>query len=184
MLKSERTYLRPTKADDIPHRYEWFNDAEFSRLYIGKSVYTSYEQVENEVRVAMQPTPYSGLMELAIQTVEDNRHIGNTFFRKINWQDRHAEFGIFIGTKDRWGSRLGSEVTKIMIDYGFRELGFHRLWLTVFAYNHRAIRCFEKCGFKKESVFREVIFSGGVFHDVVGMSILEGETEIPYAKSL
>jgi RimJ/RimL family protein N-acetyltransferase len=132
--------------------------------------------VENDVKFALQPVSYSGLMELAIQTIEDNLYIGNTFFRKINWQDRHAEFGIFIGNKKIWGSRIGSEVTQFMIDYGFRELGFHRLWLSVFPYNHRAVRCFEKCGFKKESVFREAIFSEGAFHDVIGMSILEGDT--------
>jgi RimJ/RimL family protein N-acetyltransferase len=176
MLKTEHTILRAARLEDIPSRFAWFNDPEFTRLYLGRSLPTSYEQVESEVKFSLQPLSLTGLMEFAIQTADGNRYIGNTFFRKINWQDRHAEYGIFIGPRELYGVRLGAEITKTMVEYGFRELGFHRIWLTVFAYNHRAARCFEKCGFAKEALFREVVFSGGVFNDVIGMSILEGKT--------
>ncbi len=175
MLKTERTCLRLPRLEDAQSRYEWFNNPEFTRLYLGRSLPVSFEQTENEVKFSQHATALSGHMELSIQALDGDRYIGNTFFRKINWQDRHAEFGIFIGIPELCGTRLGTEVTRFMLDYGFKELGLHRIWLTVFPYNHRAMRCFEKCGFKKEAVFREVIFGEGQFHDVIGMSVLEGE---------
>jgi len=174
-LQTARTYLRQTRLNDVPTRFGWFNDPEFTRLYIGRPTPTSYEQVENEVKYSFQPMAYSGLMELAIETLHDNLYVGNTFFRKINWQDRHAEFGIFIGPRDLWGAGLGTEITKAMINHGFRELGLHRIWLTIFSYNHRALRYSEKCGFKREAVFRDAVFSGGEYNDVIGFSLLEDD---------
>lgn len=175
MLQTARTWLRQTRLDDIPARHGWFNDPEFTRLYIGRPTPISFEQVENEVKFSLQPMAYSGLMELSIQTIENNHYVGNTFFRKIDWPNRHAEFGIFIGPKDLWGAGLGTEITQTMVNYGFRELGLHRIWLTIFAYNHRALRYADKCGFKREAVFRDAIFSGGEYKDVIGFSILEDE---------
>jgi len=175
MLNTVHTLLRAARQEDIPSRFIWFNDPEFTRLYLGRTVPTSYEQIEGEVKFSLQPFSLTSLLEFSIQTIADERYIGSTFLRKINWPDRHAEFGIFIGPRELWGGQLGTEVTQTMIRYAFRELGLHRLWLTVLAYNHRAVRCFERCGFRKEAVFREVLYAGGIYNDVIGMSILEGE---------
>jgi len=167
--------LRLPRLEDVSGRSTWFNDPEFTRLYLGRPTGTPYQQVEEEVRFAMLPLATSGLLEYAIETIAEPRHIGNAFFRKISWQDRSAEIGLFIGPRELWGKRLGSEVLTLMTAYGFRELGFHRIWLTTPSFNLRAIRCFERAGFRREGLFREAIFSGGVFNDVVWMSMLETE---------
>ena len=175
ILRSERLYLRIPVLEDAPLRHEWFNDPQFTRLYLGRPTYITYKQIEEEVKFAALPASYTGMFELALLTSDNNRYIGNTFFRKINMADRSAEYGIFIGAQDLWGGHFGTEVTRIMVEYGFNELGFNRIWLTVLSFNHRAISCFEKCGFKNEGVFRKAIFSGGTFNDVYSMSILEEE---------
>jgi len=175
MLKSDTVRLRLTQPEDAAARHVWFNDPDFTRLYLGRPAALRYRQVEEEVLLACQSTVASGLAELAIEIPDGNRYIGNAFFRRINWQDRHAEYGIFIGPHEYWGKRLGAEATRLMLAYGFQELGLHRIWLMVFSFNHRGLRCFEKCGFRQEGVFREVIYSGGVFQDVIGMSILDHE---------
>jgi RimJ/RimL family protein N-acetyltransferase len=174
MLRNERFFLRPTGPGDIPARHEWFNDPEFTRLYLGRPTLIPYRQVEDEVLYATSPMISSGLFELAIQMTDGNLYIGNTYFRKIDWQNHSAEYGIFIGSKEKWGMNIGKDATLMMLEYGFTELGFHRIWLTVFSYNHRAIKCFEKCGITKEGVLRGAVFSGGQFNDVIMMSILKG----------
>jgi RimJ/RimL family protein N-acetyltransferase len=175
MLKSDSLRLRLTQPGDAVTRHVWFNDADFTRLYLGRPAAMSYRQVEEEVLLACQSTVASGLVELAIEIPEGNRYIGNVFFRRINWQDRNAEYGIFIGPHEYWGKGLGADATRLMLVYGFQELGLHRIWLTVFPANPRGLHCFKKCGFKQEGTFREVIYSGGVFQDVIGMSILDRE---------
>ncbi|MGV8057811.1 MAG: GNAT family N-acetyltransferase [Smithellaceae bacterium] len=172
MMNNEHICLRPTNLSDAPLRYNWFNDPEFTKLYLGRLTSTPYRQVEEEILFAAHPAISTGLCELAIQTMDTNLYIGNTFLRKIDWQNRSAEYGIFIGNKEQWGKNIGLEVTRMMLQYGFAEFGFQRIWLTVLAYNDRAVKCFEKCGFQKEGVLRNAIFSGGQFNDVILMSII------------
>ncbi|PKN76613.1 MAG: N-acetyltransferase [Deltaproteobacteria bacterium HGW-Deltaproteobacteria-10] len=173
-MKNEHILLRPSNLTDAPFRYNWFCDSEFTNFYLGRPTLTSYRQVEEEILFATYPAISTGLCELAIQTVDTNLYIGNTYFRKIDWQNRSAEYGIFLGNKELWGKKIGLEVTRMMLQYGFTELGLQRIWLTVLDYNNRAIKCFEKCGFQKEGVLRRAVFSGGQFHDVIIMSTIAG----------
>jgi len=171
-LNNERIFLRPANLQDAALRYTWFNDQEFTCLYLGRSAPTSYRQVEEEIIFSTYPALSTCLFELAIQTFEKNLYIGNAFFRKIDWQNRSAEYGIFIGDKEQRGKKIGREVTEMMLHYGFAEFGLQRIWLTVLAYNAQAIKCFERCGFQKEGILRNAIFSGGEFKDVIIMSAI------------
>lgn len=176
MMEGTHIRLRRTALEHILTRYEWFNDPEFTRLYLGRPNYNfQYKVVEDEIIMAMNSTPATGHFELGIETAADRRYVGNAYLRKINLLDRNAEFGIFIGAQELWGKGLGEEATRLMVQYGFREIGLHRIWLIVFAFNPRAIRCFEKCGFVREGVFRDAIFSAGKYYDVYCMSILEDQ---------
>jgi len=83
--------------------------------------------------------------------------------------------GIGIGDKAYWGRGVGTEVMNILLRYVFTELNLHRLSLTVFEYNQRAIRLYEKCGFKIEGINREYHFRDGRRWDLVSMGILREE---------
>ena len=60
------------------------------------------------------------------------------------------------------------------IKYAFEELMLHRIELEVFDYNKRAKRTYEKVGFKRRRK-RDGLFFEKEYHDVILMSILEGE---------
>jgi RimJ/RimL family protein N-acetyltransferase len=49
--------------------------------------------------------------------------------------------------------------------------------LTVFEFNVRAIRAYEKCGFKIEGRARDAIYRDGRFWDEIHMSVLAEEWE-------
>jgi RimJ/RimL family protein N-acetyltransferase len=55
------------------------------------------------------------------------------------------------------------------------ELGGERVNLRVLAFNSRAIRAYEKCGFVQEGVERESAFVNGRWHDDIMMSVLDHE---------
>ncbi len=52
---------------------------------------------------------------------------------------RWAELGIALG-RDYIGRGYGSDATRVMVDYGFREMGLHRIQLSVVAFNLGGIR--------------------------------------------
>ena len=64
---------------------------------------------------------------------------------------------------------------KAPIVYAFDELNLHRVSLTVFAYNERALRTYRRLGFVEEGRQRERLLRFGRRWDMVFMSIFNGE---------
>jgi hypothetical protein len=62
-----------------------------------------------------------------------------------------------------------------MLGHAFENLGLHRVALTVFTFNERALRSYRKVGFIVEGRARDAIYRDGRYWDEVSMSILEPE---------
>ena len=84
-------------------------------------------------------------------------------------------YHITIGEKDVWGRGYGTEATRLMLDHAFGTLGLHRIALTVFEFNERAIRAYRSCGFVVEGRARESIWRDGRWWDELAMSVLASE---------
>lgn len=87
-------------------------------------------------------------------------------------KNRCGTLGIVLG-RDHWGDGLGTEAVRLMVRYGFVEMGLHRIQLGVYSYNERAIRSYTSVGFREEGRRPETAFHGGSWHDEVLMGILE-----------
>lgn len=92
-------------------------------------------------------------------------------------ENRRASLGIIIGERAYWGRGYGTEATRMMLDYGFNVLNLHSVELGVYAFNRRAIRCYEKVGFTRTGVRRESRILAGEKHDTLIMDILASEFE-------
>jgi RimJ/RimL family protein N-acetyltransferase len=64
---------------------------------------------------------------------------------------------------------------KVLLKFAFERLNLNRVSLRVFDYNQRAIKSYEKCGFKREGVLRQDRFYAGGYHDTIMMGILRQE---------
>ena len=62
-----------------------------------------------------------------------------------------------------------------MVDHALGSLGLHRVALSVFAFNERAIRAYERVGFVTEGRSHEAIWRDGRWWDEIHMSVLEPE---------
>jgi RimJ/RimL family protein N-acetyltransferase len=116
----------------------------------------------------------------AIVEKDTNKCIGNCGLHLINNVYRHATFGIFIGEKTFWNQGIGSEATCLLLDFAFNILNLNSINLDVLAYNHRAIRSYEKVGFKYAGRRRSYMYMAGKYHDVLIYDILADEFESPY----
>jgi RimJ/RimL family protein N-acetyltransferase len=111
----------------------------------------------------------------SVRTLTEDKLIGLVAFEDINWISGDTYVSIGIGERDFWGKGCGTDAMRVMLRYGFTELNLHRISLTVFEYNPRAIRCYEKCGFKDEGCIREFIPRDGKRWDMLHMGILRTE---------
>ena len=80
----------------------------------------------------------------------------------------------------RPGEGRGSDVLVPVITYLFDRLNAHRIQLDAYADNERAIRAYERVGFRREGVRRAAVSRDGAWVDLVLMALLENE-RVPVA---
>ncbi len=110
-----------------------------------------------------------------IRRLEDGRLIGEIGLDAPIWSHGDTYVGIGIGEKDCWGKGYGTDAMRLILKYAFSELNLFRVSLTVFEYNPRAIRSYEKAGFKFEGRMREFLFRDGKRYDLIFMGLLRSE---------
>jgi RimJ/RimL family protein N-acetyltransferase len=64
---------------------------------------------------------------------------------------------------------------RAILEIGFTKLNLHRIELGVYSFNHAAIGCYRRCGFKTDGVLRDVARYGDDYWSLVEMSMLEDE---------
>ena len=114
-------------------------------------------------------------LAMAIHLADDDRLIGTCALSQLDSDNGSALFHITIGEKDVWGRGYGTQATRLMIDHAFTGLGLHRIALTVFSFNERAIRSYRSCGFVVEGRAREAIWREGRWWDEIAMSMLDSD---------
>ena len=112
------------------------------------------------------------------------RPIGLTELRNISFSNGTADYGILIGEQDCWGKGFGTETTILMLDYGFTILGLHNVMLGTYSYNKRAIRAYERAGFRIIGRRREANRWGENLYNEVMMDCLSTEFHNPIKPKL
>jgi RimJ/RimL family protein N-acetyltransferase len=166
--------LRRHRPDNLPAFMRWYSDPEIARL-------TRYQQSPLS-RDDVQRFFYSRIMgsdflAMAIHVRDTDRLIGTCAFSQLDGDNGSTLFHITIGEPDAWGKGYGTEAAELMLAHAFTRLALHRVALSVFEFNSRAIRSYEKCGFTIEGRARQAIFRDGRFWDEIHMSVLLEEWE-------
>lgn len=170
-LLGERVYLRPLEKDDMPLIRTWFNDPEVRQL-IGEI--KPMNQAEAD-RYFDHIQSDNDRIWFGIALRENDRLIGETGLLRIFYPWRTTDLSIIIGDKNAWGRSYGSEAINLLLDYAFGSLALHRVAIGVVGFNTRALKFYEKIGFKREGVQRDGYFYDHKFSDFVMMAILEDE---------
>ena len=108
----------------------------------------------------------------SIRLLEDDRLLGETDLFLDNPASRDAFLGIGIYAREDWGKGYGTDAMLIILRFAFLELNLRRVTLTVFEYNPRAIRSYEKIGFQHEGRLRGALLKDGKRWDMLHMGIL------------
>ncbi|HZK12571.1 MAG TPA: GNAT family protein [Atribacterota bacterium] len=174
MLKGKLVNLRALERKDLEEIMKWVNDREVTK-YLSAFLYpVSWAEEEKFLERAMNH--YDTEKNLVIETKEIE-YIGQISLHKIDWKNRNAELGIVIGDKEYWGKGYGSDAINTLLNHAFNQMNLNKVYLRVFDYNQRGIRCYKKCGFKEEGRLRKGQFYGGKYYDVILMGILKDEFE-------
>jgi len=170
-LSGPTTYLRPLDKTDAPTLVSWFNDQEMTRFLLW---YRPMNVAQEEAFLEKIQASETDLL-LGIVTREADRFIGCLGLHEMDLRNRHAVFGICVGDKSYWGKGHGSEATRLILDHAFLTLNLNRVWLQVFEYNPRGIRCYEKIGFRHEGRLRQHVYREGRYWDSLVMGVVRSD---------
>lgn len=123
----EKVIIRDTVTTDLLNSVIWQIDEEIRRLD----------------PVAGTPVP---ALACSIDSL-DGVHIGTCSL--YDFIGNSIQLGIRIGNRDYWNRGYGTEAAFLLVQYAFEVMIVGRVWLKVLPENIRAIRCYEKAGFRK-----------------------------------
>ncbi len=175
MLKGERIKLRALELDDIEACWIERNNMEI--MYFGNMGATfpsSKYSVHERLKRNMENKNYENGFDFGIED-ENGKLIGTIGANFVDLKNRKLMLGISLNSGEACGKGYGTEAVKLFLEFAFKELNMHKVYLGVFSYNPRAKRSYEKCGFKVEAVARKRVFRDGQYFDEILMGILEDE---------
>ena len=173
MYIGEKIRLREYRSDDIEIAQKFINDVEIKQMLHPGIPYLYTYKDEQKWFETISAT--NDVYSFAIETLEGEEYIGGCGVNNVDWKNSVVEVGIFIGKKNLLGKGYGTDAMKVLVRFIFEQMNINKIKLKVFSFNERAIRSYEKCGFKKEGILRQEIFRNGKYHDDVVMGMLRDE---------
>ena len=175
MILGERIRLRAVEREDLPRFVTWLNDPVVrAGLTIFLPLSMSDEERWFENMLVSHPAEHPLVIEI-LQGEDGYLPVGNCGFHNIDWRNRSAEVGVFIGEKQFWNQGYGAEVMRLLLKHGFETLNLSRIALRVYANNPGAVRAYENAGFVLEGRLRKAEYQAGNYLDVLLMSVLREE---------
>ena len=163
------TAVNPDRDAEIIAR--WSRDSQFWRLAHPEPpwpVRPTYVQQKLEE----EPVERT---RFAIRTLADDHLIGLIGLFANFQSHREAFMGIQIGERDYWGKGYGTDALRALLRFGFEELNLQRVSLSVLEGNERAMRSYEKCGFRYEGRERQTWAYDGRRWDEIYMGLVREE---------
>lgn len=173
MLQGKLVRLRAYDRKDIPKALEYINDAKVRKFLMPGIPFPL--RMEDEIKWYESLNPFSkGEYSFAVERLEDNEYIEGCGINYVDWKNSRAEVGIFLG-KPFWNKGYGTDAMRVLVNFIFNEMNLNKISLNVYSFNERAIRSYEKVGFKVEGVLKQHIYREGHYHDEIIMAILKSE---------
>ena len=185
LWKGKLVYLAAVDPEEMSKCYaNWNYDSELKRLQDSEparqhSAKASKEWLEKQLGQAGDRAHW-----FTIRAVEDERLLGDITLEINHWNMREAFVGLGIGQREFWGWGYGTEAMQLMLEFAFLEANLERVTLNVFNYNPRAIRSYEKAGFRHEGAMRGALSREGKRWDLIYMGILRSEWMEKYGNEI
>jgi RimJ/RimL family protein N-acetyltransferase len=168
IVVGEKAALGPLRPDLAADYARWMNQADVRRGLNLLSVASPQSQekwVEENLHASAQRTPE--VVEFTVYDLADAAPVGTAGLFHISHANGGAEFAIALG--ERRGQGLGTEATRLALDYAFNVLHLRNVLLETLAWNVAGQTAYERAGFRRIGVRRGAVISRGRPTDVVYM---------------
>jgi RimJ/RimL family protein N-acetyltransferase len=180
VLSGVKVVLRPFTENDLSAMHDALTDPEVLRLTGSVHGDEDMADPDDAGRAEKLREWYLGRntqpdrLDLAVTDKASGQCVGEVVLNERDAGNHSCNFRTLIGPAGR-GRGLGTEAVRMIVGYGFEQLGLHRISLQVYAFNPRARHVYERVGFVEEGVLREELRYRDQWVDATVMSILAHE---------
>lgn len=177
-LHGKKVGLRPVLKSDLPFLVCWINDPDVRNFL---STYLPQTEGAEEEWLSQMSKRDEHSITLVI-ALKDGTPIGMMGIHKINWRDRVATTGSFIGEKENWGKGYGTDAKMALLGYCFNTINIRKVCSEAIEFNGRSIAYSKKCGYEEEGRRKEHIFRNGRYWDLVQLAVFREGFEEAWSK--
>lgn len=163
--------------EDFPQLINWIKDDHLLTNWAGSlfSFPLTQEKLNWYIEDVNDMEQSEAFIYKAIDT-ESKSVVGHISLGGLSKKNKAARISrVLVGNTAERGKGFCTGMIEAVCRIGFEELKLHRISLGVYDFNKAAIRCYEKSGFVKEGVFRDILKYNYDYWSLVEMSILEDE---------
>ena len=106
--------------------------------------------------------------------VHEQNPIGAVAFLDIDTAQRRAELRKIIGAREARGKGFAEEATRLWIEYGGKQLGLEKIYVSTLQTHLRNIQLNESIGFRVEGLLHNEVIISGARYDVLRMGLCYG----------
>jgi RimJ/RimL family protein N-acetyltransferase len=168
IVVGEKVALGPLRRDLAASYARWMNQLEVRHGLVHMGIETPETQekwVDENIERSARREPQT--VEFTVYDCTDSTAIGTAGLLQIAHSHGTAEFGIAIG--ERRGRGLGTEATRLVLDYAFHVLHLRNVLLETLDWNVAGLTAYERAGFRRVGVRRGAAMSRGRPTDIVIM---------------
>jgi UDP-4-amino-4,6-dideoxy-N-acetyl-beta-L-altrosamine N-acetyltransferase len=169
-LFGKRIVLRPVEESDSELIVRWRNTPIIHACFYSDDVVT-IESHKRWYDKNIANDPWQRLW--MIDRIEDKVSVGMTGLMNIDLYNRNVEHGRVITDLQYRLEGYAFESIYVVLRYCFEELNMHKVYACILDTNIASQKFHAKLGFEPEAVFKEQIFKGGIFHDVIRMKYMK-----------
>lgn len=170
-MKGKNVYIRVLEEKDLEKNTSWMNNPEISEI-MG---YLPTKNLLNQRKWFESISIDNSRFIFAICLLENDEHIGNVGLGNIDYISRHCMLNIFIASDKDRQKGIGTEATKLVLDFAFMKLNMNKVHLRTSENNILANKMYSNLGFSKEGVLRQHYFTEGKYENKIIYSILRSE---------
>ena len=171
LVQGQRVGLGALRQDLIPTYLKWRSDLEVLRGTGESAQIPTVEAIQAWYEQATSPGNRD--VHFTIYDLDDLAPVGTAVLVRVDQHAGTAEFGLTIGERRNQG--LGTEATRLVLDWAFTVMGLRNILLVTFSWNLPAIRAYSKAGFREIGRRRGAVVTYGQRHDQVLMDAVADE---------
>jgi RimJ/RimL family protein N-acetyltransferase len=162
MITGKKVGLRAVEHKDLENLKKWRNITSFRKNFREYRELSSINQESWLKKTNSSPNDFM----FVIEDLSNNQLIGACGLLYVDWIIRSADFSFYIGWKEKYIDEDGfaDEATRLLIDYGFKNLNLNKIWMELYEFDNIKLSFFiNKFNFKIDGELRDNCFEDGKY---------------------